>query len=164
MCLAPENKMKKKAGLGIKTGFIFFLLIMAVILSSCSLSSSLDKNPILLSEDRIQLDPYQSEDIFLGVKNNFKENKDFYVILECKTNDCEKNVILQTFPSIGIEKDVKGAFPLRVIIPENAEKGVYVYELVVKENGNVYGSDVLTVEVKNEVEEKLEKIKEEVGV
>jgi len=108
---------------------------------------------VVLSEKVIEVDRQQSEDFYLGIMNKYEDKKEFSLVIACSSGNCDKSLVLQAFPTIGIEGGKKGAFPMRIQALVNADKGEYQYEFFVMKDDQVYGKEVLSVVVTGAVEE-----------
>ena len=108
---------------------------------------------VVLSKNVIKIDRLQKEDLYLGIMNKYEDKKEFSLVINCIAGNCDKNLVLQAFPTIGIEGGKKGAFPMRVLAQANANKGEYQYEFSVMKDYQVYGKEILSVVVTGAVEE-----------
>jgi len=139
-----------------KRAFLF-ALILSIFLVSCAkqeiASEELEEKAVVLSMHKMVLEPLQSQDFFVGLKNELAENVTFYISAVCKTNNCNNNIIVQTFPQFALSAGKKGAFPIRVEVLENSQKGNYTVRIFVKEDNRTYDSDEFTVEVQKTIEE-----------
>ena len=146
-----------------KTIVLLCLLLISIFLISCAgdiTKQKLEGRTILLSTPRISLDPLQSQDLYLGVNNIYETDEKFEITMECTVADCNKYVLAQTFPSIGISAKKMGAFPIRIIAQEEAIPGMYPFQLTVTHKNIVHGTETLTVVVTAEVEKQKQELKE----
>ncbi|MBD3259020.1 hypothetical protein GF371_00130 [Candidatus Woesearchaeota archaeon] len=144
-----KNNKRRMLLLAIFTSFV-------LIISGCGErieTEELEEKNIVLSRNLIELDRLQNEDFYLGIKNNYEKEQEFSLVIKCLTDNCENNLVLQTFPSIGIEANKNGAFPMRINALEDAQKSEYQYEFDVMKNDELYGQERLTVVVTGAVEE-----------
>ncbi|MBW3018231.1 hypothetical protein KY325_03670, partial [Candidatus Woesearchaeota archaeon] len=121
-----------------------------------------EQKNVVLSKNVIKLDRMQSEDFYLGIKNSYETKEDFSLVIKCLTDNCDGNLVLQTFPTIGIEGNKNGAFPMRVHALENAQQNEYQYELDVMKDDGVYGQERLNVVVTAAVEKMKKELVEKV--
>jgi len=135
----------------------FLFLLLLILLTSCVKEEispqELEEKSVVLSMHKIVLEPLQSQDFFVGLKNEFSENMTFYVSAVCRTNNCDNNIIVQTFPLFSLGPEKSGAFPIRVEALENSQKGNYTVNIVVKQDNRTYDSDEFTIEIPRTIEE-----------
>lgn len=145
-----------------KTLLIACLILAAVLFVSCAgdiTKHKLQGRTILLSTPRLELDPLQSQDIYLGINNVYDRDEKFRIDIECTVVDCNEYILAQTFPHIGISAGEMGAFPIRVIAQEDALPGLYPFQLTVMHDDSLYGKAKLTVKITEELEERKEELK-----
>lgn len=143
--------------------FLLSLLLISIFLVSCAgdiTPQKLQGRTILLSTPRIKLDPMQSQDIYLGVNNVFDADEKFEIVIECTIVDCNKYILAQTFPSIGISAKKMGAFPIRIMALEKAIPGQYPFQLTVKHDDTVHGTATLTVQITQELQQKKQELEQ----
>ncbi|MCK4670431.1 MAG: hypothetical protein KAT43_04465 [Nanoarchaeota archaeon] len=149
-----------------KSTTLLCLLLISIFLISCAgdiTTQKLQGRTILLGTPRIKLDPLQSQDIYLGVNNIYETDEKFEITMECTIADCNKYVLAQTFPSIGISANKMGAFPIRIMALEEAIPGMYPFQLTVKHKDAVHGTATLTVQVTAEVEKQKQELKKKLN-
>ncbi|MBW2994764.1 hypothetical protein KY312_00280 [Candidatus Woesearchaeota archaeon] len=136
---------------------ILFLLLVLLLFASCAKQDispeELQTKRVILSEHKLVLEPLEKHDFFVGLNNEFSKDTTFFVSAVCRTNNCDQNIIVQTFPQFSVGANKKGAFPIRVEVLENSRKGNYTIKILVKENNSTYDSDEFTVEVAKTIEE-----------
>ena len=136
---------------------IMIITFLLILLASCAKqeisAEELEAKKVLLSEHQLLLEPFDTYDFFVGLKNEFSKDTTFYVSAVCRTNNCDQNIIVQTFPQFSLGPGKKAAFPIRVEVLENSNKGNYTVNIIVKEDNRTYDSDEFTVEVKKTIEE-----------
>jgi uncharacterized membrane protein len=129
---------------------IFILLALSLLAWGCEQrlsAESFENRTVVLSMHEITLEPLQSEDFFVGMSNEFAENATFLISAVCITNNCEGNIVVQTFPVFSLSAGQKAAFPIRVEALENIKKGEYSVKIIVKLDNRTYDSDEFTVDV-----------------
>ncbi|MBW2986953.1 hypothetical protein KY336_00235 [Candidatus Woesearchaeota archaeon] len=147
--------MKQKKNKGLVFAFAMIILV-SLLLYGCVERIAVEEfetKDVVLSKNVIELDRQQHEDFYLGIVNKDEEKKDFSLVINCMTGNCDENLVLQAFPTIGIEGGKKGAFPLRIQALAEARKGEYQYELSVMKDDITYGTEILSVVVTGAVEE-----------
>jgi hypothetical protein len=136
---------------------LLILAIISLFLISCAKQEispeNLEYKTVVLSMHDIVLEPLQSQDFFVGLKNDFSEEITFNVAAVCRTNNCENNIIVQTFPQFSLGAGKKGAFPISVLVLEKSQKGNYTIKISASEDNRTYDSDEFTVEVPKTIEE-----------
>ena len=142
-----------------KKSMMFALILISLftlLLYGCAEKIKVEEfetRDVVLSEKVIEIDRQQSEDFYLGIMNKYEDKKEFSLVINCLSGNCDESLVLQAFPTIGIEGGKKGAFPMRIQALVNADKGEYQYEFSVMKEDKVYGKEVLSVVVTGAVEE-----------
>jgi hypothetical protein len=136
---------------------LILMFVVVLFLTGCGqksiTSEELEGKIVVLSEHEFVLEPLQSQDFFLGLKNELQTNATFYVSAVCRTNNCDNNIVVQTFPVLTVGAGKKAAFPISLNIPEQSQKGSYTIKIDVTLNKETYGSDEFTVEVPRTIDE-----------
>jgi hypothetical protein len=141
-----------------KTSVLALIIVCLFILTiyGCTQKIAVEEfktKDVVLSKNVIEIDRQQKEDFYLGIMNKYEDKEEFSLVINCLAGTCDKNLVLQTFPTIGIEGGKKGAFPMRVLAVANADIGTYQYEFSIMKDDQVYGKEVLSVVVTGAVEE-----------
>ncbi|MBW3013991.1 hypothetical protein KY335_02010 [Candidatus Woesearchaeota archaeon] len=142
---------------------IICIILFSIFLIGCAgdiTKQNLEGRTILLTTPKIDLDPLQSQDIYLGVNNIYETDEQFEIVIECTVIDCNNYILAQTFPSIGIAGKKMGAFPIRVMALQDAIPGLYPFQLTVKHDNTVHGTATLTVRITEELQQKKQEIEE----
>ena len=146
----------------LRVSFGMILLMIILLIIGCSNeripSAALEDNEVVLEKNNLQLDPFQQEELFLGVYNRDAEKKAYAVQVSCAEANCEQNVGSQFFPSFEVEGKQKIAIPLLWYAPAESQKGSYHFTIAVSRDAVVLERLQLTVDVRNTVEEKKQEL------
>jgi len=147
------------------TRLLFRLLFIVLasfllLLASCAkqeqkpiTEESFEAGLLALSSEDIKLDAGQASDFFIGLENQLQSNATFSIQIDCISGNCENNVVVQSFPTVGLAAGKKAAFPARVIALDIAAKGSYEFNVVVSSSGSEYASGKIKVEVVKSLQE-----------
>ncbi|MBW3017175.1 hypothetical protein KY316_02285 [Candidatus Woesearchaeota archaeon] len=137
----------------------YIVLLALLLLPACAVEEqkitedSFSSGLVVLSAAELDIDAGQTADFFIGLENSFDSEVSFSIDIECVSQNCENNVVVQAFPSVRLAANKKAAFPARIVALDTAEKADYEFTIKVSAQGSEYGSQSLKVVVKKNIEE-----------